>query len=212
MSWRYFAIVPKLSTGMLTSRKSWLCPGSSGSSLSPDDPDHLDRHAARGRDLVGMDVARGRRKADHDRVRRRRGEHPLPQMFGQFGDDQFALQEAVALGMGIAHRVAVAFEGAAIGRGHPGQDFGGEPLLVVGAHFDVGRITQGRRVHGQYSGSEQGGRILATPAPRRGAAAITLTPGLGSCELIVTSGASPAPSQSRATPPLPALAPAPPLC
>jgi len=70
-------------------------------------------------------------------------------MLRQFRDDEFALQEPVALGMGVAHRMPMALERLAVGARHDFEDFGGEPLLVFAEHFDAGGVgdiglSQGR--------------------------------------------------------------------
>ena len=62
-------------------------------------------------------------------------------MLRQFRDDQLTLQEPVALGMGVAHRMAVAFEGLTVSARHDLEDFGGQPLLVFAENFNFRGIA-----------------------------------------------------------------------
>jgi hypothetical protein len=58
-------------------------------------------------------------------------------MLRQFRDDEFALQEPVALGMGVPHRVPMALERPAIGRSHDFENFGGETIFVIANHLHI---------------------------------------------------------------------------
>ncbi|SEJ96336.1 hypothetical protein SAMN05428950_1076 [Sphingomonas sp. OV641] len=62
-------------------------------------------------------------------------------MLRQFRDDQLTLQEPVALGMGVAHRMAVAFEGLTVGARHDLEDFGGQSLAFVKMNVQFIRIA-----------------------------------------------------------------------
>lgn len=48
----------------------------------------------------------------------------------------------MALGMGVAHRVAMPLEGLAVRGFHDVEDFGGKGLLVLGADLDGRVIAQ----------------------------------------------------------------------
>nr|GEU28585.1 hypothetical protein [Tanacetum cinerariifolium] len=108
------------------------------------DADDFQCKPARGGNGVGMDVAGRRRQPRHHRVRARLREHALTQFGGQVGmDGQFARDQAVGFGVGVADRMAVALERAARRRGHGLDDLAGQRGFVVGHHFDVGGVGQG---------------------------------------------------------------------
>ena len=56
-------------------------------------------------------------------------------------NDQFALQEPMAFGMGVAHGVAMTLEGPPVGGGHDLEDLGGQPLLVLAENLHVRGIA-----------------------------------------------------------------------
>jgi len=62
-------------------------------------------------------------------------------MAGQVWNYKLTFQDAVAFGVGIANRVAVAIKRTAIGRRHDLEDFGCQRLFVNGNTLNIRRVA-----------------------------------------------------------------------
>jgi hypothetical protein len=102
---------------------------------------HLEAHAARGRDIVGQDVARGGRQPEHDGIAARFGKQALRVGRRQpIRDSQLADQQAVGLGVHAADRMAGILVGLERDAVHGVLEVEIRLDFLVFGHFDGGRV------------------------------------------------------------------------